>query len=93
MRDQQTQARSGPGAAPVAVGTVDLEQHVFQRDHQRPARPLGTSGDVIRIDMHPALKIGAACGSDLTMLSQLLPAAEAGLVEALCNDRVRDRGP
>jgi hypothetical protein len=33
--------------------------------------------------------ISAARGADLAALSELLPAAEAGLVEALCSDRVR----
>jgi hypothetical protein len=39
--------------------------------------------------MNAALKIGAARGYDLEVLSELLPAAEAGLVETLCSDRVR----
>jgi hypothetical protein len=39
------------------------------------------------------LKIGAARGADLAALSELLPAAEAGPVEALCRDRIRDDGP
>jgi hypothetical protein len=43
---------------------------------------LAPSGHVIGIDMEAALKIGAARGSDLPVLSELLPAAEAGLVEA-----------
>jgi hypothetical protein len=54
---------------------------------------LAPSGHVIGIDMDAALKIGAARGSDLAMLSELLPAAEAGLVEAICGDRVRNDGP
>jgi hypothetical protein len=48
---------------------------------------------VVGIDMDAALKIGAARGHDLAVLSELLPAAEAGLVEALCSDRVRNDGP
>jgi hypothetical protein len=48
---------------------------------------------VIGIDMNAALKIGAVRGRDLTVLSELLPAAEAGLVEALCSDQVRDYAP
>jgi hypothetical protein len=39
------------------------------------------------------LKLAAARNCDLAVLSELLPAAEAGLVEALCTDRVRDDGP
>ena len=44
---------------------------------------LAPSGHVIGIDMDAALKIGAARCCDLKVLSELLPAAEAGLVEAL----------
>jgi hypothetical protein len=44
---------------------------------------LAPRGYVIGIDMHSALKVAAACGRDLAVLSELLPAAEAGLVEAL----------
>jgi hypothetical protein len=44
---------------------------------------LAPSGHVIGIDMDAALKIGAARGCDLELLSELLPATEAGLVEAL----------
>jgi len=50
---------------------------------------LAPSGHVIGIDMDAVLKIGAARGADLAALSELLPAAEAGLVEALCSERVR----
>jgi hypothetical protein len=44
---------------------------------------LAPSGQVVGIDMSAALKIGAARGCDLMVLSELLPATEAGLVEAL----------
>jgi hypothetical protein len=44
---------------------------------------LTPSGHVIGIDMHAALKIGAARGRDRNLLSEPLPAAEAGPVEAL----------
>ena len=54
---------------------------------------LAPSGHVIGIDMNAALRIGAARGSDLAVLSELLPAAEAGLVEALRSDRARYDGP
>jgi hypothetical protein len=43
--------------------------------------------------MSAALKLGAALYCDLVVLSELRPAAEAGLVEALCSDRVRDAAP
>jgi hypothetical protein len=48
---------------------------------------LAPSGHIIGIDMDAALKMAAARGSDLAVLSELLPAAEAGLVEALSTDR------
>jgi hypothetical protein len=44
---------------------------------------LAPSGHVIGIDMGVVLRIAAARGYDLAVLSELLPAAEAGLVEAL----------
>jgi hypothetical protein len=50
---------------------------------------LASSGHVIGIDMDAALKISAARGCDLAALSELLPAAEAGRVEALSTDRAR----
>jgi hypothetical protein len=54
---------------------------------------LAPSGHVIGIDMNTALRMGAARGCDLAVLSELLPAAEVDLVKALCSDRVRDDGP
>jgi hypothetical protein len=48
---------------------------------------LAPSGHVTGIDMHAALKLAAARNYDLAVLSELLPAAEAGLVEALAADR------
>jgi hypothetical protein len=42
---------------------------------------LAPSGHVIGIDMDAALGIASARGCDFTVLSELLPAAEAGLVE------------
>jgi hypothetical protein len=50
---------------------------------------LAPSGHVIGIDMNAALKIGAARGRNLEVLSELLPAAEAGLVEAWCAEKGR----
>ena len=50
---------------------------------------LAPSGQMIGIDMNAALKIGAARGCDLAVLSELLPAAEAGLVDAVYGDGVR----
>jgi hypothetical protein len=45
---------------------------------------LTPSGHVVGIDMSAALKLGAARSCDLAVLSELLPVAEAGLVEAVC---------
>jgi hypothetical protein len=47
---------------------------------------LAPSGHVVGIDMNAALRTAAARGCDLTVLSEFLPAAEAGLVEALSTD-------
>jgi hypothetical protein len=54
---------------------------------------LAPSGYIVGIDMNAALMLGTARGCDLAVLSELLPAAEAGLIEALSSNRVRDDGP
>ena len=54
---------------------------------------LAPSGRVVGIGMSTALRLSGARGYDLAVLSELLPAAEAGLVEALCSDGVLDDGP
>jgi hypothetical protein len=54
---------------------------------------LAPSGHVIGIEMNAALTLVAARKYDLAVLSELLPAAEAGLIEALCSDRVQDDDP
>ena len=41
------------------------------------------SQPLLKVDMSTVLKLGAARGYDLAGLSELLPAAEAGLVEAM----------
>ena len=51
---------------------------------------LAPNGHVIGIDMGAAFIVAAARGYDRAVLSELLPAAEAGVVEALCSDRIRD---
>jgi len=48
---------------------------------------LAPNGQVIGIDMDAALQVAAARGHDVAMLSELLPAAEACLVEALCAEK------
>jgi hypothetical protein len=53
---------------------------------------LAPSGQVVGIDINAALSFGAARGCDLAVLSELLAAAEGGLVEALCSDRARGNG-
>jgi hypothetical protein len=50
---------------------------------------LAPSGHVIGIDLDAALRLSAARGYDLAVLSELLPAAEAGFSEALCADADR----
>jgi len=50
---------------------------------------LAPSGHVIGFDMGAALGLAAARGCDLAVLAELVPAAEAGLVEALCADAGR----
>jgi hypothetical protein len=53
---------------------------------------LARSRQVIGIDMYAALSLAAARGHGLAVLSELLPAAEAGVVEALSTDRARGNG-
>lgn len=48
---------------------------------------LAPSGHVVGIDMDAALTLSAARDHDLAALSELLPAAEAGLVEAMRVDK------
>jgi hypothetical protein len=52
---------------------------------------LAPSGHVIGIEMNAALSLATARGYDLAVLSELLPAAEAGLIEALRADADRRR--
>jgi hypothetical protein len=54
---------------------------------------LAPSGHMVGIDMNAALQLATTRRCDLAALSELLPAAEAGLVEALRSDRVRGDGP
>ena len=51
---------------------------------------LAPTGHVIGIDMGTALQLAAARGCDMVVISELLPAAEAGLLEASSanNDRL-----
>jgi hypothetical protein len=44
---------------------------------------LAPSGYIVGIDVNAALELAAARGYDLAVISELLPAAEAGLIEAL----------
>jgi hypothetical protein len=52
---------------------------------------LAPRGHVIGIDIEAALQLAAARDYDLAVLSELLPAAEAGLVEVLCAEPDRRR--
>jgi hypothetical protein len=52
---------------------------------------LTPSGHVVGIEMNAALHIGAARACHLAVLSELLPAAELGLVKALCPEPDRPR--
>ena len=54
---------------------------------------LAPSGHVIGIDMHAALQVAAVRGYALPVLSELLPAAEAGLVEAFSSAGGQRDGP
>jgi hypothetical protein len=45
---------------------------------------LAPSRHIVGIDMHAALSLASAREHDLAVLSELLPAAEAGFVEASC---------
>jgi hypothetical protein len=49
---------------------------------------LAPSGHVIGIDMNAALMLGAARAYHVAVLSELLPAAEAGFADALCATRM-----
>jgi hypothetical protein len=54
---------------------------------------LAPSGHVVGIDMQAALQLASARDYDIALLSELVPAAEAGLIEAVCSNRARDDGP
>ena len=47
------------------------------------------SGHIVGIDMQAALPLASARDYDLDVLSELVPAAEAGFAEALCVDADR----
>ena len=47
---------------------------------------LAPNGQVIGIDLNVALSMAAARGYDIAVLSELFPAAEAGIVEALTSE-------
>jgi hypothetical protein len=50
---------------------------------------LAPSGHIVGVNMDAALTLASARGCDMAVLSELLPVAEAGLIEALCSDRGR----
>jgi hypothetical protein len=47
---------------------------------------LAPNGQIIGIDLNVALRMAAARGYDIKTLSEVLPAGEAGMVEALTSD-------
>jgi hypothetical protein len=49
-------------------------------------------GAAIGLDLAACLHLGAALGDDQAALAELMPAAEAGLIEGL-NRRLADRTP
>jgi hypothetical protein len=53
---------------------------------------LAPSGHLVGVEMSTALRLGAARGYDLAVLSELLPAAEAGLIDALHAPEVAGKG-
>jgi hypothetical protein len=83
-------ARGRPGAdgrlcpyrEQVLISQQEHEAWEVLLDCQSQLR-LAPSGRMIGIDMNAALRIGSARGYELAALSELLPAAEAGLLEAL----------
>jgi hypothetical protein len=54
---------------------------------------LAPSGRMVGIDISVALKLGAARGSNLAVLSELLPAAGAGLAAAVWSDQGQNDTP
>jgi hypothetical protein len=54
---------------------------------------LAPSGHSVGIEMDAALRIAETRGYDLVVLSELLPAAEAGLIEALSTAEGQGDGP
>ena len=93
-------ARGGPGAD---GQLCPYREHalISQQEHEawdvllacQGQLRLAPSGHVVGIDLDAGLRMGAACDHDLAALSELLPAAEVGLVEAICSDRIRNDGP
>jgi hypothetical protein len=55
---------------------------------QRQIR-LAPSGHIMGVDIAAALRLAAVRGYDLGVLSEMLPATEAGLVDALSTDQAR----
>ena len=89
-----TTACPAPEARPGADGRLcPYREHalISQQEHEacdillacQGQLRLAPSGHVVGIDMVAALKLGTMRGCNLAALSELLPAAEAGLVEAL----------
>ena len=82
-------ARGAPGAD---GRLCPYREHVSTQEHEiwevllacQGQLRLAPSGHVIGIDADAALSLATTRGYDFAALSELLPAAETGLVEALC---------
>jgi hypothetical protein len=79
--DREPTVGSVPTASIALISRQEHEAWDVLLAYQGQLR-LAPSGHVVGIDMNAAVKIGAARRSDLAVLSELLPAAEAGFVEA-----------
>ena len=88
--DRSRRSCSGRAAA---FGTCPYREHALVRQQEHEAWDvllacqgqlrLAPSGHVIGVDMRAALELAAARGYELDLISELLPAAEAGFIVAL----------
>jgi hypothetical protein len=92
QRRQHGAMKSVPEAALGAVRETYREHALISRqEHEawdvllacQGQLRLAPSGHVVGIDMNAPLKIGTARAYDLAVLSELVPAAEAGLIEGI----------
>jgi hypothetical protein len=91
--DRRDLSAPAHGACP-PFGLCPYREHalISQQEHEawdvllacQSQLRLAPSVHVVGVDMHAALHLAAARGHDIAVLSELLPPAEAGFVEALC---------